>query len=180
MDHFNKSFFPALGIAVILVIYGYFLSNFGEDYAPDLNFLTLQLQVPFHPVVVHFPIALFMSALFLKLCGLTFRKESLQNTAFYLYVFAALITPWVVRSGSWEADRLHLHHPLLDAHERFALYTMWSSLIALPVLYFIRKEFPKYFSMIFLVFLIVTASCVVLTGDRGGRMVYEYGAGMKP
>ncbi len=176
----QKSFFVAAGMAIVLFAYGYFLPDLGGEHAPDLNFLTRMLQVPFHPVVVHFPIALFISALFFKLAGLAFRKESFQNTAVYLYVFAALITPWIVRSGGWEADRMNLHHPLLDAHERFALWTMWTSLMSLPVLWFIRKEYPKYFSIIFLVVVLLTAGCVVLTGDRGGRMVYEYGVGMKP
>ena len=175
----RKSFFIALSMAMGLFIYGYFLPKCDDQIAQFLNFLPFKFPVPFHPIVVHFPVALFISAVLFELVGLIFHKESLQKTAFQLYIFATLITPWIVVTGLLEADRLNLHHPLLEAHQKFAFLTMWVSLMSLPVVWVIRREFTKYFPVIFLVVLIVTAGGVILTGDRGGHMVYEYGVGMR-
>jgi len=58
-----------------------------------------------------------------------------------LYVFAALIAPLVVRAGLWETERLNLNHPLMERHQLYALWTMWVSLMSLPVLWLLKKEF---------------------------------------
>ena len=133
-----------------------------------------------HPKVVHFPVALFMTALGLDLAGLIFKRESFHKTAVQIYVIAALMTPLVVRTGIWEAARLHLNHPVLEKHRMFALWTMWASLMSLPVLWFIKKKSQKFFRVFFVTFLIVTAGLVTVAGHNGGRMVYEYGVGVEP
>lgn len=135
--------------------------------------------IPLHPKFVHFPIALFTTALGFDIASFVFRKEILHKTALNIYVFAALLTPIVVRTGLWEEERLHLGHPLLETHRMFALWTMWGALMSLPVLWFIKKEWPRYFRFIFVFFLLGVAACVALAGHNGGRMVYEYGVGVE-
>jgi uncharacterized membrane protein len=106
-------------------------------------------------------------------------KRFFHQCAICIYVFAALITPLVIRTGLWEAQRLHLSHPLLDQHQTYALGTMWTSLMSLPVLWFSAQKYPKIFRSLFVICLITAASLVTLTGDKGGKMVYEYGVGME-
>jgi len=131
-----------------------------------------------HPKMVHFPIALFIAALGFEFIGCLARQESLRQTAWYLYIAAALMTPLVVRTGIWEQTRLHLSHPVLNQHRMFALWTMWVSLLSLPLLWFVKQKFSKYFHILFIVCLIGISTLVTLTGHNGGRMVYEYGAGV--
>ena len=148
----------------------------------------LDFLQPIHPKIVHFPIALFMTALGLDFVSLIFpatggsalggEKESLHKTAMHIYVIAALMTPLVVRTGLWEEERLHLGHPVLETHRMFALWTVWVSLMSLPVLWFIKQKSQKIFRVFFIIFLIVVAGLVTLTGHNGGRMVYEYGVGV--
>lgn len=133
--------------------------------------------IPLHPKLVHFPIALFTTALGFDIASFIFRKEGLHKAAVSMYVFAALLTPIVVRTGLWEEERLHLGHPVLETHRMFALWTMWVSLMSLPVLWLIRQKSQKFFRMFFIVLLIAVAGLVTLTGHNGGRMVYEYGVG---
>ncbi len=134
---------------------------------------------PIHPKVVHFPIALFMTALGLDLASLIFKKESLHKAAVLIYVIAALMTPLAVRTGLWEETRLHLNHPLLTKHRTFALWTMWVSLSSLPLLWFLKKKILRYFRFVFFIFLIGAAAFVTLAGHNGGRMVFEYGVGIE-
>ena len=139
----------------------------------------LELLTPIHPKLVHFPIALFITALGLDIASLIFRKKEFHQSAIYLYVGAALLTPLVVRTGIWEAERLHLSHPLLTKHSVTAQRTMWVALMSLPVLWFIGKEFTKYFRILFLVVLLALAGLVTYAGHLGGQMVYEYGVGVE-
>ena len=95
-----------------------------------------------------------------------------------MFVLAVLSMPVVVLSGLSEADRLHLHHPVLTAHKQFAFAAMWLSLGALPILWFIRTKHIRIFQIVFLVLLFVVASLLGLAAHQGGRMVYEYGVGV--
>ncbi len=138
-----------------------------------------ELPPHLHPMIIHFPIALFLMALALDILSFVTKKETFHQSALTLYVIAALLTPLVVRTGIWEATKIGLSHPLLDEHRTFALWTMWTSLMSLPLLWLIKKEAPKYFRILFLVFLISTAILVSIGADKGGRMVYEYGVGIE-
>jgi len=130
-------------------------------------------------MVVHFPIALFLTALVLDILSLITKNETFHQSALTIYVIAALLTPLVVRTGIWEATKIGLSHPLLDKHRTFALWTMWTSLMSLPLLWLIKKEAAKYFRILFLVFLIATSILVSIGADKGGRMVFEYGVGIE-
>jgi len=139
----------------------------------------LELPSHLHPMIVHFPVALFIMALVFELVSLILKNESTHKAAILMYVTAALMTPLVLRTGIWEAEKIGLSHPILDQHRNFALWTMWISLMSLPILWFLKREMSKYFRIIFLIFLISTATFVSLTGDKGGRMVFEYGVGVE-
>lgn len=138
-----------------------------------------ELPPHLHPMIVHFPIALFMTALGLDTLSFIFKKQGLHQSALTLYILAALLTPLVIRTGIWEAVKLGLKHPLLDQHRQYATWLMWLSLMSLPLLWFTKKEFSKYFRLIFFVFLIGASILVSVAADKGGRMVYEYGVGVE-
>ena len=131
-----------------------------------------------HSKVIHFPIALFLGAMGMETLSLTFKKERLHRTALDMYILATVITPFVVITGLQEAEHLHLGHPVLTIHKNFGLLTMWTSLISLPILWIVNKQNSKIFRVMFLVFLLIIATFVTVTGHNGGRMVYEYGVGV--
>lgn len=135
--------------------------------------------IPLHPKMVHFPVALFTSALGFEILSLFLKKEGLHKTALNIFILAALMTPLVVRTGIWEAERLRLHHPVLEKHRMYALWTMWLSLAAIPSLWFLKKKYPKYVRVLFLLILLSVVGAVSLSGHNGGEMVYEYGVGIE-
>ena len=140
-----------------------------------------------HPKVIHFPIALFIGAVGMEMLSLIFsaiggsasggKKDNLHRTALHMYILAAVITPLAVLTGLQEAEHLHLSHPILTLHRNFALLTMWGSLISLPILWLAKKKKEKVFRIVFVIFLLMFAAFVSVTGYNGGRMVYEYGVG---
>src|SRR5476651_2421424 len=109
----------------------------------------LEQLYPIHPKLVHFPIALFITAFTLDIFSWTFHKEHLHKAAVVVYVFGALFTPIVVWAGLFEQQRLNLHHPVLEQHKLFGFITMWLSLISLPVLWFLKKTSIKVFRTVF-------------------------------
>jgi len=138
-----------------------------------------ELPPHLHPMIVHFPIALFLMALVLDILSFIVKKETFHQSALTLYVIAALMTPLVVRTGIWEATKIGLSHPLLDQHRQYATWLMWFSLMSLPVLWLLKREFNKYFRLIFIILLIGSSVLVSVAADKGGRMVYEYGVGVE-
>lgn len=138
----------------------------------------LEFLQPIHPKIVHFPIALFITALGLEVCSWIFNRDSLHKSAWHLYIVAAFLSIVVVRTGIWEEARLHLHHPVLELHETYALWTMWISLGALPVLWIMKRMAQKVFRVVFALVLIVISGLITVTAHQGGRLVYEYGVGV--
>ena len=130
-----------------------------------------------HPKVIHFPIALFISAMGMEALSLIFKKDNLHRTAFHIYILATAITPFVVLTGLQEAEHLHLSHPILTVHRNFALLAMWGSLVSLPILWLAKKKGEKVLRIVFIVFLLILAAFVSVTGYNGRRMIYEYGVG---
>ena len=132
-----------------------------------------------HPKVIHFPIALFIGAMGMEVLSLILKKDNLHRTALHMYIFATVITPFVVLTGLQEAEHLHLSHPILTIHRNFALLTMWGSFVSLPILWLAKKNGEKVLRIVFIVFLLMLTAFVSIAGHNGGRMVYEYGVGME-
>lgn len=139
----------------------------------------IELPAHLHPMVVHFPIALFIMGLLFEVVSLLIKHEGIHKAAVYMYVAAALLTPLVVRTGIWEAEKLSLNHPLLDQHSQYAVRLMWFSLMSLPVLWFLNREFRKTLRWVFVIVLLISSVLVSIAADKGGRMVYEYGVGVE-
>ena len=131
-----------------------------------------------HIKLVHFPIALFVSALVLDVLSRIFHRDNLHTAAVVVYVGAAVFTPVVLGTGLFEKARLHLNHPVLAHHELCASITMWFALLSLPVLLILKKRSTAAFRAIFTLVLVVAAGTVVVTGYYGGSLVYEYGVGV--
>ena len=133
---------------------------------------------PIHPKLVHFPIALMISAMGMQGLGMLLNKDALCRAAWVMFVLAVFSIPVVILSGLWEAQRLNLHHPILESHKKFAFTAMWVALAGLPLLWFIRAKTLKAFHIIFLILLIVLSTLLGLAAHQGGRMVFEYGVGI--
>ena len=132
-----------------------------------------------HPALVHFPIALFVSAFLLNALGLILKKEPLQRTALHVYLAAALFAPLAVQTGLWQQHQQQLQHPILTLHKTFGLLTLWSSLTSLPILWLSRKINVRQFKVTFFIFSLLMAVFASTAGFFGGRMVFDYGIGIE-
>lgn len=132
-----------------------------------------------HPALVHFPVALFVSALMMEAASFLFKKESFHRSAIHLYALACILAPLVVWTGFEEAEHNHLKHPVLSWHRNFALATLWTSWIGAGLFWLVQQRFKKYARTVFVIFLLLTAGLVTLAAYNGGRLVYEYAVGVE-
>ena len=138
----------------------------------------MEALLPLHPKLVHFPIALMFGAMGIQVLGLAFNKETWRSAAWLMFVMAVIALPITALSGLWEADRLHLHHPVLEEHKQWAFAALWSSLAALPVLWFLKVKNNKAFQVLFLAAVLAVCVLLFLASHEGGKMVFEYGVGV--
>lgn len=136
-------------------------------------------EVHLHPALVHFPIALYISALLMEWASFLFKKESFHRSAMHLYLLACALAPLAVWTGLQEAEHEHLKHPIVTLHRNFALTTLWVSWSGALLLGAVHRYCSKYFRAVFVVLLVLTAGLVTLTAYNGGRLVYEYAIGVK-
>lgn len=132
-----------------------------------------------HPMVVHFPIALFVTAFVLQLAGCVSKNKNFQASAWLIYILAVIVTPLVVQTGMWEEARWQIRHPVFDRHKLLALVSLWTAVVSFPSLLFLRKRFPQVSPWMSLGVFFILAVMISGTAYFGGILVYEYAVGIK-
>ena len=126
-----------------------------------------------HPVIVHFPIALFVFSLFLDLFGLLTGKRALNAAAYYNLAAAAATGVLSVVTGllAWRfafgaeplaGDRWLLFHLVLGILTTILMLALWA----------IRARHPIYaarpLSRLYIIVAMLTFAVVTVTGHIGG------------
>ena len=146
-----------------------------------LGFPGLDEVLSIHPVFVHFPIALFPSALLLYSLGIVMRRRSLCVAGRACLYLAAVSTAVTIATGLI-AQRTIPHnariHHIMQTHEQIAYLIGALSLLLVGWSFAHRDQRPKA-SLAFLGGLLFVVYLVLQNGDLGGRMVFIEGAGVK-
>jgi uncharacterized membrane protein len=137
----------------------------------------------FHPMVVHFPIALIFIAVLADIFGIVKKQpEWISWTAVSLYILAALgaIAAFLTGRAALETVTVPAQaRAVLTGHENLALYTMWSLIvygaIRVVFLFVAVKPYIKNALIIPAIGIIILIS---ITADRGGELVYAHGVGV--
>ncbi len=123
-----------------------------------------------HPVIVHFPIALFIASAIFEVLAVWRKQPLFATVAYYNLVGAALSIPFTIATGlgawQWQLEgatlkgnlRLHLIFALTTATIIFALFWKRFRLRSKN-----RQPGPAYFALMTLGLLMIT-----LTGHLGG------------
>jgi uncharacterized membrane protein len=133
----------------------------------------------FHPMIVHFPIALITFGFIADVSSLFFKTEKcLSKAGFYLMIAGALSA-----IAAWSTGQLFTNEPaageivkVFEKHETAALITMLIIVVgAVMRIYLVlsKKEETNLKWLVFILYLL--AFCAVsYTGFMGGTMVYNY------
>lgn len=137
--------------------------------------------MPFHPLIVHFPIVLLIAA------GLAYFIYALQDDVFYLrvanlahiggFIFAALS----IFTGN-QAESAIPHppdlHEMIEQHALLAWVVVWTSAVLFLWQMLRSKRWATVEKWGFVVLFIGMLGILSFSSHLGGRMVYEKGAGV--
>ena len=132
----------------------------------------------FHPMLVHFPIALVVFGFVIEVAALYFKKEIyLSRMGFILLIIGTLaaIAAWLTGT-LFTSEMEGAAGAIKDTHEQFAIITLVALLLTsvLRIVLLTKKNVNanlKWFAFVFYGFAAISVS---ITGFYGGTLVYNY------
>ncbi|MGA1196870.1 MAG: DUF2231 domain-containing protein [Candidatus Latescibacterota bacterium] len=136
----------------------------------------------YHPLIVHFPIALLITGSLAEFFALIFKRDDLRHFAFWALVLGLTGTIAAYISGSIAEEAVeHIPslHNSLEAHEEIATIALctWIGLVGLRILLTLRNWLDSSIFRVYLALLMAGTILIGITGYRGGQLVYQHGAG---
>jgi uncharacterized membrane protein len=131
-----------------------------------------------HPLFVHFPIALWVGALLFEALAVLRSSEDWHKTAARLLYLGTLCGVAAAGTGLLAEESVPEAGPAHDAfeiHETLMYITMSVAVGLCGVAFFRRNSFSVGMRKIFLAGLLVLAGLMTFGADRGAQLVYQYG-----
>lgn len=140
-------------------------------------------SLPFHPAVVHFPIAIFVISGILGIISIFTHREFIKNMLLWLFIFGIVFTVAAIFTGLMQEDSL-VHndaiHELLEKHETNA-YVAAVFFIIMFAWFLIRKKINgKSEYILWVILLLAGTGLLGYQNYLGGEMVYGQGAAVRP
>jgi len=137
----------------------------------------------FHAMVIHFPIALIITAFISELLAYYTRRPLFGHITIFLLAIGTIGTMIAYASGNFAGDGIErgiLQIPV-EVHEESALVTMWLAIIAslLKSAQIIFRLRQNWLQLIVLMLFLLLSGSVVRTGYLGGKLVFTHGAGVE-
>ena len=138
-----------------------------------------------HPLFVHFPIALVMISTICFVGGMVLRKYSISEELFvvskWTLWFAGLSAIATAYTG-WLAYNSVAHdapsHQAMTLHKNWALPTAGFIALSALVAFFFRRAWGKERVILSALCLIILSGLISITGYLGAESVYRYGIGV--
>ncbi len=130
-----------------------------------------------HPAFVHFPLALWLTALLLAVASAVSKDGRLRQCAYGLLYLGTLAGVAAILTGL-NAERSVPPGPVrevLETHEELMLSSLALAAGLSLFAYFAERRPTVWLRRIVLAGLVVLAVLVLLGADRGAEMVYRYG-----
>jgi uncharacterized membrane protein len=136
-----------------------------------------------HPLIVHFPIALIISAFIFTFIGLFYRRGLFKEVVFWNLIFGLLASAAAIYTGLMEEKLLinsdqHIAE-IMEAHKRNA-YIICTFLLGLTIWMGVRKKEMRLLEyMAWTAFLMIGSVSIGYQGYSGTQMVFREGTGIK-
>jgi uncharacterized membrane protein/Cu/Ag efflux protein CusF len=142
--------------------------------------MDIEIIPNWHPLLVHFTVALFTVSALLYLAGLVLKKPNLLVVARWNLWIGALATILTVIAG-FDAYNSIAHdgplHAAMTDHKNWALVT--ASIFGLLALWALFKHRgAKTVSIVFVGLILLAAGLLSITGYKGAEVVYRHGGGV--
>ncbi len=138
-----------------------------------------------HPIVVHFPIAWLTAALIVDLIALVLPRTAWAETMASVLYPTGAVSAWVTYLSGRQAAATVLTpgmaHALVLDHWNWALATTicFTGVAAVRLVFMYRRTNPSFWTRAALTAAALAGMLLLFqTGERGARLVYEYGVGV--
>lgn len=137
-----------------------------------------------HPLIIHFPIALWLAAVFFDLISLISKDAWIRNTAMALYGLGALSSYAAFLSGDQAIDMVTIPFQgevTASNHSDWGSYTLYFFIaytILRGVIFWKQWDKKKIVGIALFILGIIGMGMVAKTADLGGKLVYKYGVGI--
>lgn len=138
----------------------------------------------FHPIVVHFAIALLSLAVVLEFLFLISKKENHWQLAGQMMVAGTVFAILAVITGHLAYDQVEIKksvEALVHSHRDTGTIAMWGFIVLTAIRFaFIRFSlFKKPIKWLYYLLVIFAVTFLFRTGLLGGEMVYFHGVGVQ-
>ncbi len=142
--------------------------------------MNIEIIPNWHPILVHFTVALFSISALLYLAGLVLKKPNLLIVARWNLWIGALATILTVIAG-FDAYNSIPHdgplHAAMTDHKKWALVT--ASIFGVLALWALFKHRgAKTVGVAFVGLILLASGLLAVTGYKGGEVVYRHGGGV--
>ncbi len=181
-----------LGIILVVVLFSVFLppilvAHEGHEHASNVpvgvewGLKGAQELINFHPLFVHFPIALLLTSTAFYFLGSIFRKEELFAAArweLYFGTLSAALAVWTGLQAAGTVQHDEQVHKMMMAHQYFGFAVLALGLVLCIWVFFSKANIPSKGRTFFLIGLAFLALVLTQGADLGGRMVFSKGVGV--
>ncbi len=134
----------------------------------------------FHPLTVHFPIALLLAALLVETLALGFKKPHWHRIALWNLVLGTLGAAVAVLTGR-QAAATAKHsfeiHQIMVLHERLGYVVLGMAVLVIGWRLWVRDRLSVRSRRMAWALLGIACGIMAFSAHLGGRMVYEFGVG---
>ncbi|MEB3358534.1 MAG: DUF2231 domain-containing protein [Synechococcales bacterium] len=133
----------------------------------------------FHPLFVHFPLALLPVALLFDVLGYVLKKPSLSAAGWWCFALGVVSAIVTVFTGLQAEETVSLSqeaHEVLEHHEQFQIYST-VFLTALLIWRGIKRGGLPNPSALYLLITAIAVGAITFGAHYGGALVYRYGVG---
>jgi uncharacterized membrane protein len=142
----------------------------------------LKGMLNYHPLFVHFPIALWIAALVFEVAARVARREALHRIGCAVLALGAIAAVPAVMSG-WSAEAAvpasGAAHDVKELHETLMVTSsILSGVLAAVGLFVLPRRPLASLRAAFLLGLLLLAGLAAAGADRGALLVYHFGTGV--
>jgi uncharacterized membrane protein len=140
------------------------------------------MNMPTHPYIVHFAVALFSVSFLLDLFGFIFRKDSLQQVAWTNLMISGISVILAVASGLLEENRIAIPEMAQATFQNHQTAAFISAVIILALLLWraaSKGKIPVSKKSIYLIIGAAGFTVLFFTALQGGKLVYHHRIGVE-
>jgi uncharacterized membrane protein len=136
----------------------------------------------FHPMIVHFTIALFSFSVLMDILGLIMKKDSFHVASWYSLITSGIAVIFTVIAGAIAEIMVKIPpdvQDILEIHEKigFSVFTVILSLAIWRIV--LKGKMPEKGRTLFIVISIIGVIIMTIGGYFGGELVYTHGVAVK-